>query len=253
MPNYISQSSPNPNDLNAHLYDAFTRPERPPELTQLEVKLISELTPDKGFILDLGCGTGRHAIPLAEKGYKVTGVDSSWPMLQQLQIKSRAVETAHSRATEYLRKYTKKFNTIILMWNALNEIALDQAQADKLVKFMKEHLLPGGAILINISDAASQDMSLLDYETRNESEGRTYRQHAKVKTFDPKLNLTHIIEKVAVLRGDDLIEKVETTIVQKWWKKDEVKSLFENAGLTFEERTIPHVADLYLVGKIKHD
>jgi len=32
-------------------------------------------------ILDLGCGTGGHALILAKRGYKVTGVDRSLPML----------------------------------------------------------------------------------------------------------------------------------------------------------------------------
>ena len=31
--------------------------------------------------LDVGCGAGRNAIPLARLGWNVVGVDSSWPML----------------------------------------------------------------------------------------------------------------------------------------------------------------------------
>ena len=34
-------------------------------------------------VLDLGCGQGRHAIPLAERGYKVTGLDLSPTMLRR--------------------------------------------------------------------------------------------------------------------------------------------------------------------------
>jgi ubiquinone/menaquinone biosynthesis C-methylase UbiE len=34
-------------------------------------------------ILDVGCGTGRHAIELAKRGYKVTGVDISSGMLAE--------------------------------------------------------------------------------------------------------------------------------------------------------------------------
>jgi len=41
-------------------------------------------------ILDLGCGTGNHAIPLARRGYKVTGVDFSSEML------ARASSKVHS-------------------------------------------------------------------------------------------------------------------------------------------------------------
>ncbi|HUG05703.1 MAG TPA: class I SAM-dependent methyltransferase [Candidatus Limnocylindria bacterium] len=32
--------------------------------------------------LDLGCGAGRNAVPLAQLGWRVTGIDLSWPMLR---------------------------------------------------------------------------------------------------------------------------------------------------------------------------
>jgi len=34
-----------------------------------------------GRVLDIGCGAGRNAVPLAEAGWPVVGVDLSWPML----------------------------------------------------------------------------------------------------------------------------------------------------------------------------
>lgn len=54
-----------------------------------------ELNFDKTLhILDIGCGTGRHSIELARRGYKVTGVDLSEGML------SRAREKAKSQGVE---------------------------------------------------------------------------------------------------------------------------------------------------------
>jgi ubiquinone/menaquinone biosynthesis C-methylase UbiE len=32
-------------------------------------------------VLDIGCGAGRNAVPLAKSGMRVTGTDLSWPML----------------------------------------------------------------------------------------------------------------------------------------------------------------------------
>lgn len=39
-------------------------------------------------ILDIGCGTGRHSIELAKRGYKVVGVDLSESMLQRAKQKA---------------------------------------------------------------------------------------------------------------------------------------------------------------------
>ncbi|EKQ53369.1 MAG: methylase involved in ubiquinone/menaquinone biosynthesis [Methanobacterium sp. Maddingley MBC34] len=51
--------------------------------------LESEINYDKGCrILDVGCGTGRHAIELAKRGYSVTGVDLSENMLNKAREKA---------------------------------------------------------------------------------------------------------------------------------------------------------------------
>src|SRR6266545_3401952 len=39
-------------------------------------------------ILDLGCGTGGHVLPLAMRGFRVTGVDMSEGMIMQAQRKA---------------------------------------------------------------------------------------------------------------------------------------------------------------------
>lgn len=41
-------------------------------------------------ILDIGCGTGRHSIELARRGYPVTGIDLSESMLEKAREKARA-------------------------------------------------------------------------------------------------------------------------------------------------------------------
>jgi len=40
-------------------------------------------------IIDIGCGTGRHSIELAKRGYNVTGIDLSESLLERAREKQR--------------------------------------------------------------------------------------------------------------------------------------------------------------------
>ncbi|MFC1579342.1 class I SAM-dependent DNA methyltransferase [Thermodesulfobacteriota bacterium] len=62
-------------------------------------RLIQKHSPGAKTLLDLGCGTGRHAFSLAKKGYFVTGVDQSEKMLS---MAMEAAETYHSKVSDHL-------------------------------------------------------------------------------------------------------------------------------------------------------
>jgi SAM-dependent methyltransferase len=73
-------------------YDAFVA-DTP--LCRLDRELLSEWLPgtdasNPQLVLDLGCGSGRTAIPLAAAGYDVIGIDLSESMLQVVREKSEA-------------------------------------------------------------------------------------------------------------------------------------------------------------------
>ena len=68
--------------------------------------ILEELKLSQGSrILDIGCGTGRHSVELAKRGYSVTGVDISSGMLAQAkEAASKAgveVEWIHADATQF--------------------------------------------------------------------------------------------------------------------------------------------------------
>lgn len=47
-----------------------------------------------GWALDIGCGAGRNAVPLAQHGWQVFGTDLSWPMLEAAVARTRTEDTA---------------------------------------------------------------------------------------------------------------------------------------------------------------
>jgi ubiquinone/menaquinone biosynthesis C-methylase UbiE len=65
----------------ADRYDQFVADTPLCDLDSSLLKEIFPVTESDVTILDLGCGSGRSAVPLAERGYKVVGVDLSLRML----------------------------------------------------------------------------------------------------------------------------------------------------------------------------
>ena len=68
-------------------------------------------------ILDIGCGTGRHAIELATRGYQVTGVDLSCSMLQKAQenAKKKNVNVVFEQQDARRLPYSSKFDLALMI------------------------------------------------------------------------------------------------------------------------------------------
>ena len=73
--------------------------------------------PPGSLILDMGCGTGRHAVELAKRGYRVTGVDISSGMLREAKKVAREagvqVEWIQADAAKFTA--TKSFDAAICL------------------------------------------------------------------------------------------------------------------------------------------
>jgi len=101
-----------------------------------------------GPLLDLACGTGRMAIPLALQGYDVTAVDIAPAMVawgRQKAAKQGATitwEVADARSFHLQRQ----FRLIFMLCNAW-QFFLTRADQEALLASVHEHLLPGGCFL----------------------------------------------------------------------------------------------------------
>lgn len=78
-----------PSGFAAHTYgrgfaDVYDRWYPPDPATAAAVRALSELAGPQGRVLELGVGTGRLAVPLAQAGHPVVGLDAASEMLERL-------------------------------------------------------------------------------------------------------------------------------------------------------------------------
>ena len=83
-----------------------------------------------GWALDIGCGAGRNAVPLARDGWQVLGTDLSWPMLEAAAGRARSEDTGgrlHLALSpmDVLPARSRAFDLIVAhgIWNLASSVA----------------------------------------------------------------------------------------------------------------------------------
>ncbi len=117
-----------------------------PDVLDPAVAFLAELAGD-GPALELAIGTGRVAIPLAERGVSVTGVELSQPMVDQLHRKMPDLPVVvGDLATS---KVPGEFSLVYLVWNGIGNL---RTQAEQVACFRNaaRHLAPGGRLVIEL-------------------------------------------------------------------------------------------------------
>lgn len=107
---------------------------------QGEAEIVHAAIPASGSVLELGCGTGRIADPLAELGHRVVGVDGSAEMLTYL----RAADGV--RATIEGLRLAETFSAVLLASNLVN--TYDPAQRAAFLQTARRHLAPNGVLVL---------------------------------------------------------------------------------------------------------
>src|SRR3954467_15765589 len=104
---------------------------------------------DGGRALELAIGTGRVAVPLAERGVPVTGIELSQPMLDVLRTK--AVEATIPVLVGDMARVRApgEFSLVYLVFNTISNLL---TQADQVACFRNaaRHLRPGGRFVVEL-------------------------------------------------------------------------------------------------------
>lgn len=100
-------------------------------------------------ILDMGCGTGGHALPLAARGYEVVGLDRSPNMLAAARAKARkqGLNMTFVKADMSSFSLMRRFDAAICMFGGWGYM-LDDRAVKSAIRHVHDHLRPGCVFLV---------------------------------------------------------------------------------------------------------
>lgn len=118
------------------------------ERTRKEVEFIMHFlkNPDAS-ILDIACGNGRHAIPLSERGYHVTGIDNNKAVIDSFFSKNSTVDI-RLLDMQNLITLDQEFDGILLLWQSWG---YHSSQINnRILSDIHKILVPNGIFIIDI-------------------------------------------------------------------------------------------------------
>nr|WP_321408852.1 class I SAM-dependent methyltransferase [uncultured Carboxylicivirga sp.] len=102
----------------------------------------------KGNVLDIGAGTGSHALYLQQKGLQVDCIDTS-EGCKETALQRGVI--SYYQADFYQFETNKKYDTLLLMMNGIG-LAGNLKNLDHFLQTLKKHLNPGGQVILDSSD-----------------------------------------------------------------------------------------------------
>lgn len=199
-----------------------------------------------GPVLELAVGSGRLAVPLAEAGHRVTGVDLDPAMLERARWRARslapgAVDRLTLVEADLVGLRLATSGTFGLAFIALNSLLVlpTRAAQQAAVRALAEHLAPGGLAVVDIWIPDAEELSRFD--------GRISLEWPRV---DPETG--HIVTKAASAQHDSASATVVLTTIfeeggqgaptRRWVRRDqlrlvsagELRSFADEAGLVVE-------------------
>lgn len=190
-----------------------------------DIDNIGRLLPlsDSQPILDLACGSGRHSLELARRGFDVTGVDLSAELLEVARTSAsrEGLEIEFVQSDMRRLPFSEKFGCVLNLFTSFGYFETDEENAE-IMAAIHGSLKPGGVFLI---DYINRDLVLatLVPEDKMEINGKQILQQRRFNRSNNRLEKTIIITS----------KNEEKTFIEslRLYNRDELISMAESSGL----------------------
>ena len=193
-----------------------------------------------GPVLELGCGTGRVLVPLAEAGFTVTGVDLSGGMLALAEgaVARAGVAGRATLVRDDIRTLARLGEArFALTFSAINSFLHLETRADQLAALgaARRHLVPGGLLILDLFPP--HPAVLLEYDGRliHAATYRDPRTGERIDKFsasavdlaEQRIETTFFYDRT---RADGAVERVAAPFALRYIARFELDLLLERAG-----------------------
>ena len=199
-------------------------------------------------VLELACGNGRVALPMARAGYRVAAVDTSETMLEQLtQRLSEEPEPVRERVQPLRQdmrrlKLDRLFRFIYLPFNTML-VLLQPHDRQAMLDRVREHLAPSGAFAFDIftpdpARLVDDDWST-DLEVEADDPGGDGRVHVRRdcrRKMDYARQTMRLHFRSVITRGDIELARWEDEMDLAYIFPRELELILERQGMRIEHR-----------------
>ncbi|MBI2913566.1 MAG: methyltransferase domain-containing protein [Chloroflexi bacterium] len=202
-----------------------------PALTARQVEFIVEALglPPGASVLDLCCGPGRHAVPLAQRGFAVTGLDLSAYHLRLARQAARQAGVGARWVQSDMREipFATEFDAVINIFTSFAYFESDEEDF-RVLTGVSWALKPGGRFLI---DTINREWLMRHFQPTRWEQLPDGSLHLERPRFDP---LTSRVESEWILVTPSGRRETHT-IRLRWYTLTEMAKMLSRAGMTVRQ------------------
>lgn len=190
-------------------------------------------------VLDFGCGTGNHAVPLARRGYRVLGLDRSRQMLEHARHKAAAARVGQAVfEVGDLRtvRLNRSFDACLLMFAVLGYQTTNYDVADALEN-VRRHLEPGGLVAFDVWHGPAVLIVGPSERVRVVPDGDRRLVRHSSGTLDVRRHVCHVRIHQMLIAADRIVAEVEEHHAIRYFFPLELELFLDHAGFDVVEMT----------------
>lgn len=184
------------------------------------------VSPD--LVCDLACGTGNMTIPLAKRGYEMTGVDISYDMLDIAREKSVGLDILYLNQSITSLDLYGSMGAFLCMIDGFNYILTPKSLENSLKRIKTCFMDKGGILIFDISSRYKLQ-NIIGSNTFIHSEQDVF--YSWRNRYIDKKNISDMMLDFFV-RDGSRYTRFEERHLQRGWSEDEIRTILLRAGFS---------------------